>query len=361
MPGSRRFSDLYAGKKLIGPLPVTGLPDEETTIAEFIRTNVNEDYATAHFGKWHLEAGGPGRHGFDEHDGSTGNTGVSSNSEDPNPKDVFGITGRAISFMRSQVHSGRPFYMQLSHYANHVPLFSTNDTLAKYRAKEKGKRHTNPAYAAMSEDLDTSIGRLVESLEELGVADDTYVIYTSDNGRSMNLDNPFTNNAPLREGKAWVCEGGIRVPFMVRGLGIAPGESSVPVIGWDLFPTFCAILKCAGELPQGIDGGNLLPVLLGKADDVERPRGDALFWHFPHYLTMKGTTPQSAIRVGRFKLIKFHHFQKIRLFDLISDIGETTDVAQLYPKIAKSLEEQLTAYLADIDAGMPVRNTAYQP
>ncbi|MGI9228581.1 MAG: sulfatase [Gammaproteobacteria bacterium] len=358
-PGGRRFSDLYAGKKLIGPQPVPGMPEEEITIAEIITERVKTDYAKAHFGKWHVGGGGPGRHGFDTHDGSTGNHNFNAHSADPNPKDVFGITGRAIAYMKSQVNSGRPFYMQLSHYANHVPLSALGDTVAKYKAKDKGVRHSNPVYAALNEDLDTSVGRLMDALEELGIADNTYIFYMSDNGGSKNIRNPSTNNAPLREGKTWVYEGGIRVPFMVLGPGIAPGESAVPIIGWDLLPTFCAISGCEGELPPGIEGGNLLPLLTGVADEVKRPRGEALFWHFPHYIAVKGTTPQSAIRVGEFKLIKFYHYEKTELYNLVTDIGETTDVSAQYPQIAKTLERRLDDYLSDIGAAMPRKNTEY--
>ena len=358
-PGSRRFSDLYAGKKLIGPQPVEGLPDDELTIAELINTLVKEDYATAHFGKWHVGGGGPGNHGFEAHDGSTGNHNLDAHGEDPNPKDVFGITGRAIAFMRSQVHSGRPFFMQLSHYANHVPLSAMNETVAKYREKEKGERHTNPVYAALNENLDTTIGRLMEALREFGIDHNTYIVYTSDNGGSMNIKNPVTNNAPLRKGKTWVYEGGIRVPFMVMGPGIEPGESAVPVIGWDLVPTFCEMLGCDGELPEEIEGGSLSPILRGQSDKVHRPHGEALYWHFPHYLTRKGATPHSAVRVGKFKLVRFYHHKRSELYDLSVDIGETNDISVQHPDVVSSMEEQLSAYLADIGAGMPVENTAY--
>jgi arylsulfatase A-like enzyme len=350
---------LYAGKKLIGPQPVEGLPDSELTIAELINTSVKEDYATAHFGKWHVGGGGPGNHGFEAHDGSTGNHNLDAHGEDPNPKDVFGITGRAIAFMRSQVHSGRPFFIQLSHYANHVPLSAMNETVAKYREKEQGERHTNPVYAALNENLDSTIGRLMEALRELGIEDNTYIVYTSDNGGSMNIRNPVTNNAPLRKGKTWVYEGGIRVPFMVMGPGVEPGESAVPVIGWDLVPTFCEMLRCDGDLPEGIEGGSLLPLLRGQSDKVERRRGEALYWHFPHYLTRKGTTPQSAIRVGNFKLVRFYHYEKSELYDLSNDIGETTDLSPQHPDVVASMEEQLAAYLAEIGAGMPIENTAF--
>ena len=358
-PGSRRFSDLYTGKKLIGPLPVTGLPAEEKTIAEFVKERVAVDYSTAHFGKWHLGGGGPGRHGFDVHDGSTGNNGVVANSEDPNPKDVYGLTGRAVAFMRTQVSANRPFFMQISHYANHVPLLAMNQTLEKYHAKQRGDRHSNPIYAAMNENLDSSIGSLMRAIDVLGIREQTYIVYTSDNGGSKNLKNPSTNNAPLREGKTWVFEGGVRVPFMVSGPGIVPGESSVPVIGWDFFPTFCEILGCEGNLPDGIEGGSLLPLLHGSSSVVDRPRGEALFWHFPHYLTIKGTTPQSAIRVGDHKLVKFYHSDESLLFDLSRDVGETTDIAAQHPDIVAVLEARLAEYLSAVGAGMPKVNEAY--
>jgi len=356
-PGSRRFTDLYAGKRLIPPQPLYGLPDEEITIAEIIRDRVDADYATAHFGKWHLAGGGPGRHGFDIHDGSTGNHNVAAHSEDPNPKDVFGVTGRAIAFMKSQVHSKRPFFLQLSHYANHVPLAALNETIEKYKSKPKGERHTNPVYAALNENLDSSVGSLLDALEELGIRDNTYIFYTSDNGGSKNIKNPSTNNLPLREGKTWVYEGGIRVPFMISGPGLEPGRSDIPVIGWDFYPTFCAILQCRGALPNGIEGGNLMPMLRGEDSTVERRHGNALVWHFPHYLTAKGSSPQSAIRVGDFKLIRFYHDQQSELFDLKNDIGETIDVAAQYPDLAARLEKQLSAYLSDIGAAMPIDNT----
>jgi arylsulfatase A-like enzyme len=234
-----------------------------------------------------------------------------------------------------------------------------NETVAKYRQKEKGERHTNPVYAALNENLDSTIGRLMEALRELGIEDNTYIVYTSDNGGSMNIRNPVTNNAPLRKGKTWVYEGGIRVPFMIMGPGVEPGESAVPVIGWDLVPTFCEMLRCDRDLPQGIEGGSLLPLLLGQSDKVERVRGEALYWHFPHYLTRKGTTPQSAIRVGNFKLIRFYHHDESELYDLSNDIGETADLSSQRPDVVASMEAQLAAYLAEIGAGMPIENTAF--
>lgn len=360
-PGSRRFSDLYAGKKLIGPQPIEGLPEQEKTIAEVISQQVPVDYATAHFGKWHVGGGGPGEHGFEMHDGNTGNHNLNAHAHDPNPKDVYGITGRAIAFMKSQVNSGRPFYMQLSHYANHVPLSAMESTKQKYISKTKGERHTNPVYAALNDNLDESVGRLLESLEKMGIAENTYIIYSSDNGGSMNIRRPVTNNAPLRKGKTWVYEGGIRVPFMISGPGISSGQSDIPVIGWDILPTICGMLSCDGGEPNGVEGGDLMPVVTGGKAEVVRPRGNALYWHFPHYLTRKGTTPHSAVRDGKYKLIKFYHHERVELYDLSQDIGETNNLSESLPDVTQKLEAQLATYLKEIGAGMPIVNEAYKP
>ena len=360
-PGSRRFSDLYAGKALIGPLPKTGLPYEEITIAEFLKNNVPGDYATAHFGKWHLGSGGPGQHGFDAHDGSTANNGVVANSEDPNPKDMFGITGRAVAFMREQVKSGRPFYLQLSHYANHIPILANEDTIRKYKNKPKGVKHDNALYAAMSEDLDQSVGRLLSAIDQLGLGKNTYIFYMSDNGGSINLKGPSTNNKPLRAGKTWVYEGGVRVPFMISGPGVEVGQTNTPVIGWDIFPTICDIVSCPSPLPEGIEGGSLFALMQGKSNKVDRPRGDMLVWHFPHYLTIKGTTPLSAMRIGKYKYVRDYHRNSASLFDLETDIGENNDLSEQLPAVVKDMEEALTRYLRDVEAPMPVPNEFASP
>lgn len=360
-PGGRRFTDLYAGKKLISPQPVEGLPEAETTIAEMIGETVPIDYAKAHFGKWHIGGGGPGLHGFEAHDGATGNHSYNAHSHDPNPKDVFGITGRAIAFINSQVNSQRPFFLQLSHYANHVPLSATESSIQKYRAKKSGLRHTNPIYAAINEDLDESVGKLMRALDKMGIIDNTYIFYLSDNGGSMNIKRPNTNNAPLKKGKTWLYEGGIRVPFMVFGPDIKPGEIDVPVIGWDLFPTICSLVGCEGPMPEGLEGGDLSPILLGNAKHVTRAHGDILVWHFPHYITIKGSTPQSAIRHGDWKLVKFYHHDKSYLFNLNQDIGEELDLSEEYPNKKNELEQKLSDYLTSVNAAMPVINEGIAP
>ncbi len=167
-----------ADRKLIPPQHIDSLPDRETTIAEVLR---RRGYATAHFGKWHLGGGGPGRHGFDQHDGDTDNRGPGL-YEDPNPKDIFGVTRRAVAFMDDQVAAGKPFYVQLSHYALHGPSESLDGTKAAYEARPAGTRHDNVEYAAMTRDLDTGVGMVLDRIDRLGIAETTYVVFMSDNG-----------------------------------------------------------------------------------------------------------------------------------------------------------------------------------
>ena len=362
-PGTKRFIDYYAGAALVPPLSVFGIADGEVTIAEQIK-RFQPAYGTAHFGKWHLAGGGPGRHGFDVHDGSTGNGNTGGALlPDPNPKDVFGMTDRAIDYVRRQVEAGKPFFMQVSHYAPHLPPMAMQSTIERHSTRPKGAKHGNPMYSAMLTDLDTSVGMLLDALEALGIADDTYLFFTSDNGGSeQGLRAPMTDNAPLANGKASVWEGGIRVPLIVAGPDIEAGAvSHTPVIGWDFFPTFCAIAGCPTDRVEGLEGGNLLPLLEGDAVAVDRPRENMLVWHFPHYLGLSGTAPQSAIRIGDYKLIRFFDGGVNKLFDLSEDLGETTDLTSTHREIEQELLGKLIQYLSEVRARIPVYASAALP
>jgi arylsulfatase A len=186
------------------------------------------------------------------------------------------------------------------------------------------------------------------------------VIFTSDNGAKLRPTG-ITSNLPLSHGKASVFEGGIRVPMIVAGPGIAAGtRSSVTVSGMDFLPTIAAWAGYDGELAAGVEGGNMLPLLLGKSDHVVRPR-EELVHHFPHYLTQHGTTPQSSLRSGDYKLIKFWESGQSRLFDLGKDIGETQDLAASMPERTAELEQRLVRYLKEIDARLPTANPEHAP
>ena len=237
---------------LIPPPIPRQFPASEITIAELLKT---AGYATAHYGKWHLGGGGPGEHGYDEHDGDTGNRDAEAFG-DPNPVDIFGISRRTATFMERQTASGKPFYIQLSHHALHYSEQSLKATQEKYRGLPPGQRHRDVIRAAMTENLDTGVGMVMDAMDRLGIAENTYLIYMSDNGGGGG-----SSNRPLVGGKGSLWEGGLRVPMIVRGPSIAAGVvCRVPVVGHDLFPTFCELAGIADEVPEKIDGGSLVPL-----------------------------------------------------------------------------------------------------
>jgi len=336
------------GHRLREPRLIRSIPDEETTVGELLRQS---GYATAHYGKWHIGGGGPGRHGYDDHDGDTGND-EAHRFTDPNPVDIFGMADRAEAFMERNVRAGRPFFIQLSWHALHAPENALRATRAKYETLG-GKRADT---AAITEDLDTGVGRVLAAIDRLQLAGDTYVVYLSDNGAGGG-----GRRGGLSGGKGSVWEGGIRVPLLVRGPGVAAGSwCHVPVVGYDLAPTFCewAGLPRAG-LPRGIEGGSLAP-LLGRegTGEVQRPRAELVF-HFPHY--QHEHRPQSAIRVGPLKLVRFYEDDRTLLFDLSRDSGERDDLSARMPEEARRLRERLDRHLAAIDAQMPVPDPDFDP
>ncbi len=336
-------------------MPITDIPDEEVTIAEFIKANL-PDYATGHFGKWRLKGGGPSRHGYDEGDGATGNR--EGFQGPPNPKRIYGVNDRSLAFIDKQAAAGKPFLLQMSHYAVHTPIQARGETIEVYKAR-KGGAHSNAGYGAMTENLDESLAAVMAKLEEHGIADNTYVVYTSDNG-GENTGNA-TNNTPLKLGKTHTWEGGIRVPLIVRGPGIAAGASSdVVVNGYDLFATISELLGIAALLPADQDGGSLAPVLLAGADVVERASGDFI-WYYPHYRNMKGVFRQAAIRSGDYKLVKFYEKGDLHLYDLSKDLSEANDLAESMADKADDLHMKLNAYLAAVGAKIPTQNPDYDP
>ena len=338
-------------QRLIPPRHISSLPADEVTIAELLK---KQNYATAHFGKWHLSGGGPGAHGFDRHDGDTGNGGPGAYT-DPNPKDIFGITRRATDFMKEQVQAHRPFYLQLSHYAVHAPSQALDQTKELFADRKPGTRHKDITYAAMTRDLDTSVGILLDQIERLGIADQTYVVFMSDNGAATPR-NP-DENTPLNSGKGTLWEGGVRVPLIVRGPKIEPGSvCRTPVIGYDLLPTFCELAKVS-ERPDAIEGESIRPLLQGKPASFKRKQN--IFFHFPHYGLGPTQVPQSAIRSGNWKLIQWYETDEVKLFDLSNDIGETTDLSKQNPQKTDELKKQLMACLKRVNAQFPSRNPNY--
>ena len=293
----------------------------------------DSSYRAAHFGKWQWFHS-PESLGYDASDGITMNEdGDSSDPEDP--KLSFSMTRRANAFMETQVKDGHPFFLQMSYYAVHPQPQALASTLKKYEGKtqSKGGRGDRSVMAAMTEDLDTCVGELMRKLDELRIAENTIVIYTSDNGGRTGV---------LNGGKGDLGEGGLRVPLIVRGPGIKAGTySNEPVISYDLMATAVDFAAPGFDLPKGSEGGSWKPVLLGAGEgNVKRPI-DLFVWH----QAAEVEHPHSAIRKGDNKLLYFWDTKEGLLFDLKNDLSETRDEAKTHPDIAAKLEVELKAHI----------------
>jgi arylsulfatase A-like enzyme len=350
---------------------ITGDCAGEVSLAQMIKT-ANPEYVTAHFGKNHMKRS-PEDLGYDMSDGDTENfEGDFVSREDKrilpedDPKRIFSLTERANKFIEEQVKNNKPFFMQLSHYAAHVQHMALKSTKDKYLKLPRGKKCTDEdyetpppkwnswiiEYAAMIEDVDTGIGMVLDKLEQLGINNKTYVIFISDNGGG------FRDNEPLRGGKANLWEGGIRVPMVVTGPGIKAGSlCNTPVAAWDIYPTISELIGNRSPLPEGLDGGSLVS-LFEKGDQGEiKRKTEGLIFHFPWYWT-----PQSAIRLGDFKLLKDLDSEELYLFDITKDIEEKNNLASSMPEKAGELHKKLIDYLKEVDAEKTqvIRETYYQ-
>ncbi|MES2598654.1 MAG: sulfatase-like hydrolase/transferase [Verrucomicrobiota bacterium] len=289
-------------------------------------------YRAAHFGKWQWFHT-PESMGYDASDGITMNEdGDTTDPEDP--KQSFSITKRAEAFMTEQVKSRHPFYLQLSYYAVHQTPQALAATLKKYEGLNGGGgRGDRALMAAMTEDLDTCIGTVLKKLDELGIADETLVIYTSDNGGRTEI---------LNGGKGDLGEGGIREPLIVRGPGIKGGtRSDTPVISYDIMATALDFAAPGFALPKGAEGGSWKPLLLSGGKAPVKRAIERFVWH----QAVEVEHPQSAIRRGDYKLLYFWDTKEGLLFDLKHDLGETKDEAKKRPDIAAKLEEELKAHV----------------
>ncbi len=345
------------------------LPLEETTLAEALRPL---GYATASMGKWHL--GDPPH--YPKEQGFDINVAGYFRGQPPSyhapyqiPTLEEGADGEyltdrlareAVAFIEK--NQDRPFFLYLPFYTVHTPIQGKAEKIARYEAKAEALgegRHRNPGYAAMIESLDEGVGRILDELDRLGLAEETLVLFTSDNGGlvlPLSDWGTITSNVPLREGKGSSYEGGVRVPLVIRWPGkVEPGrEVAVPVISNDFVPT---ILEIVGA-PEaaGIDGESLVPLLAGSG----RLERDALFWHYPHYHP-GGATPYGAVRVGDFKLIEFYEDERVELYNLRDDPGESQDLAAELPEKTRELEERLEDWRAQVGAQMPLGNPDYDP
>ena len=350
------YNNFYVNKPLNVHLPISDLPDGELTIAELLKEH-SKDFRTAHFGKWHMGGGSPARHGYDDHSGPT--TNAQGRRGEPDPKGTGDVTRQAVEFIRA--HAGKnPFFLQVSYYAVHTPVLAKKETIDGY-SPDAGRQHMNRAYAAMTEELDAGFGLILDQIDASEIVDNTYVIYTSDNGGEIS-GGVVTSNTPLARGKTSVWEGGIRVPLVIRGPGIEAGtQSNVPVIGYDFLPTIAGWVGAQEKLPELLDGGSIESVLksggVGKVD-----RGtDALVWYYGAYRNNKHVAPQAAIRKGAHKLIWEFESDRTILFDLDLDISETTDLSRFRPEIARDMHSELKEYFKSVDAKLPTMNVGYDP
>ena len=382
--------------KLLEPEYNTYLPHELTTLPASLNDG---GYHTWHVGKWHLggedEDSLPGDHGFDENVGGC-DWGMPFNGffspweiptlEDGPPGEYLTdrLTDEAIGLIES--HDGEdPFFLNMCYYSVHIPIEAKDETIEKYERKREAlglddapefevgeafpsegqkdshvkrrRRQSDPTYAAMVQHLDSNIGRLLDTLRCEGIADDTLVVFTSDNGGLATAEGSPTCNRPLREGKGWMQEGGNRVPFLVRWPGVTDdGADRIvrePVVAPDVYPT---ALDAAGIEPpdQPVDGESLRQPCAGEELDRK-----AVFWHYPHYGS-QGGTPSAAVRSGDWKLIEFFENDRVELYDLTDDVQESEDLSEYLPERTETLRDRLHDWHETVDARMPSENPDFE-
>jgi len=315
--------------------------------------DANPDYRTAHFGKWDMRSDlvTPEEMGYDASDGYTSNgTGGGKGSGGPDasddPKLIFGVTDRASDFMEAQANAGRPFFVQVSHYAVHLDIYYQAETLEQTQPST-GEKHTMPEFAAMTSDLDAGIGTLIDKIETLGLQNNTYIFFLSDNGgrRTIPGQEPpeLPRNHPLRNGKGTMYEGGLRVPFIVIGPTVQPGSvSRTAVTGLDIFPTIAELAGYAKPLPEALDGGSMTDVLSnGGQGEVSRNRPFLLFHH------ALDREAQTALILGDYKLVKTWKDNQLELFDLSKDIGEEEDLSARLPDKTEELHGMMVDFLTE--------------
>jgi uncharacterized sulfatase len=333
------------------------LPLEIVTLAERLR---EAGYTTAQFGKWHLGGAGfgPKDQGFAVAQELGGHVVPAARQVPPGsePKRTADyLADRTIDFIER--NRANPFFVYVCHTAVHIPLDTTPELQKKYESKPRVEGYScHPLYAGLLEEMDASTGRILDALDRLGLADNTLVIFTSDNGgleREMG-GWPGTLNRPLRSEKGTLYEGGLRVPLIVRwpGKTSPAGRCDDVGVSVDLYPT---ILAAAGASPpdQAADGSSLLPLLRGAA--ILRNR-EALYWHYPHY---HHSRPSGAVRLGDWKAIEYFDTGEVELFNLKDDLAETKNLATAMPEQAAKLRTKLAQWRAAVSAQMPQPNPAF--
>lgn len=350
---------------------VTALPLDKITIADSLK---KAGYVTGMFGKWHLGTDPkhhPSRRGFDEAIESSGkHFNFKTNPPTEYPKGQYladFLTDHAVDFIER--HRNEPFFLYLPHYAVHAPHEAKPELIERFRDKQPVGGQHSPVYAAMIASVDESVGRVVSTLDKLGLSQKTLVIFSSDNGGVGGYEHAglnkkgITDNAPLKGGKGMLYEGGIRVPYIFRWTGaIAAGKvNDTPINSVDLYPTLLELTRAERPKEYPLDGVSYASLLRGDKQTLDR---DAIYWHFPGYLGAGPgkwrTTPAGAIRSGDWKLIEFFENGKQELYDLKDDIGEEHNLAKQNTEKTKQLHDKLVAWRGEIGAKMPAPNSNIQ-
>lgn len=350
---------------------------KQMTIPKILKM-ADSNYVTAHFGKWDARYDNftPEEMGYDFSDGLTGNNtggGKKTLEKDgvdfpfkmgeawpkayDDPKLIFYLTQRSVDFIEEQTKNNKPFFLQISHYAVHLAITYSQKNINKYSELKKGQKHFVPEFAAMTEDMDEGIGMLLDKLAALGITDNTYIIFLSDNGGRTSIPiggkQKVARNFPLRGGKGSMYEGGLRVPFVVSGPGVNQNtHSEVPVTGLDILPTFARLAGYQGPLPQNLDGGNMASVIHNNGVGSVARNSPYLVFH-----QAANRKPTSALRWGNYKLVKDWRFDKLELFDLSKDVEEKNDLSKQMPELVDKLNKALTQFLTEANASIKQTET----
>ncbi|MDZ4405246.1 sulfatase [Prosthecobacter sp.] len=382
--GAAMKPELWKRNTLLLPAPYTDrLAHEEVTMGEMMKSS---GYATFFAGKWHLGPEGywPENQGYDSNMGGVDRGGPYGPGKyfTPynNPRLPDGPPGEHLPDRLAtetckfiEANKNKPFFACYSFYDVHTPLNARADLTAKYEEKRKklglepkfGREEPrdvrlvqeHAVYAAMVEAMDLAVGKILSKLDELDLAKNTLIIFTSDNGGLSTSEGSPTSNLPLRGGKGWLYEGGIREPLLIRWPAVLKAGQTIdtPVCSPDYFATLMDV--AGGKTTTKVDGVSLRPLLEGKGDLPER----SLCWHYPHYGN-QGGAPGAAIRRGDWKLIQwFEKPDEPELYNLRDDLSETKNLATQEPKRVKTLLAELQAWQKDVGALLPVKNTAYNP
>ncbi|WP_261365062.1 sulfatase [Anatilimnocola floriformis] len=348
-----------ADRRVQPPTTKAELAHETTTLAERLRA---AGYATGFFGKWHLGDDPkfwPKEHGFDVNLGGCG-LGGPPTYFDPYriptlPPRKTGeylcdrLADETVAFMRRE--KDRPMFVCLWTYNPHYPFEAPDELVAHFKGRE-GPGLKNPIYGGQIAAVDRAVGRVLDELKTLGIAEQTLVMFTSDNGGWTGA----TDNRPLRGGKGDLYEGGLRVPLIVRwpGVNTKGAVDNTPVVSMDLTATMLDAAGVPLAKDEQLDGESLRTLFRGG-----KLQRDALYFHYPHFAFHKANRPGSAIRWGQYKLVLRYDDNSVELFELENDLGETKDLAAAKPDIARKLKDRLLNWLAETKAGLPtaVRNS----